>query len=447
MSAMSRPRTSSSARPSTSPGEEPSHAYDRSSDRSWPIAAAARRSCPTTSPTARPMAPSGSGSTSNQSPPTSALPAGRDVRGRDVEAGDLRDLGQQAALQGQGGGALGEEQPDVVERQPRAAPRCAAVTTASAVKPSTATRASTPSTRSRARSGTTIALPRPSRRSRSSCTGVVRAGQAGHVDRVRRRDEAGAAGQRLGDLGRPRQPADVLVRQRACRLPVVRVGDDQVDAVEPAAVVGHRDEAPGGQRRDGDVAEGVHRVVVLQVPRQLVADPGQQVQPGRRLVGHVDLEVPCALGLHAVGDVDLDPDVVGDPPGLVDDRADHHLVPEGCAVAPVVADDRGHRSLLVQGGPDARDGDRVGVRTLQEPAVAAEDVLGRVAGEPGERAVHPDEGVVLPERVRDREREVAGEHRVQRQVVLPPDHLVVAAHEANRASVACTAGTPREAEP
>ena len=90
---------------------------------------------------------------------------------------------------------------------------------------------------------------------------------------------------------------------------------------------------------------------------------------------------------------------------------------------------------------DARDGDRVGVRALQEPAVAAEHVLGRVAGEPGERAVDPDERVVVAERVGDREREVAAEHRVQRQVVLPPDHLVVAAHDADCASVARTAGT------
>ena len=49
------------------------------------------------------------------------LPAGRDVRGGDVEPGDLRDLRQQAALQGQRGGALREEQPDVVQGQAGAA--------------------------------------------------------------------------------------------------------------------------------------------------------------------------------------------------------------------------------------------------------------------------------------------------------------------------------------
>ena len=162
-------------------------------------------------------------------------------------------------------------------------------------------------------------------------------------------------------------------------------------------------------------------------------------------VRHVDLEVAGAIGLDPVGDVGLDPDVVGDPAGLVDDRADHHLVPERGAVAPVVAQDRGHGAPLGEGRADARHRDRVGVRTLQEPAVATEDLLRRVAGEPGERAVHPDERVVVAERVGDREREVAAEDRVQRQVVLPSDHLVVAAH--TETSVACTAGTRRDAEP
>ena len=53
-------------RPVPLPRVRPEH------QRSWPIAAAAMRSCPITSPTATPTEPSGSGSTSYQSPPTSA---------------------------------------------------------------------------------------------------------------------------------------------------------------------------------------------------------------------------------------------------------------------------------------------------------------------------------------------------------------------------------------
>ena len=209
--------------------------------------------------------------------------AGRDVRGGDVEAGDLRDLRQQAALQGQGGGALGEEQPDVVEREARATPQVRGRhhrVGGEALGGDEGQHAEDAVARAQ-RDHHRAAEAEPAQQVE---LGGRRPGrETGHVDGEGRGDETRTAGQRLRDGGRAREPADVLVGERARGLLVVRVGGDQVDAVEPAAVVGDRDEPPGGQRGDRDVAEGVHRVVVLEVLRELVADQGQQVEPGRRL--------------------------------------------------------------------------------------------------------------------------------------------------------------------
>ena len=71
---------------------------------------------------------------------------------------------------------------------------------------------------------------------------------------------------------------------------------------------------------------------------------------------------------------------------------------------------------------DAPHGRRVGRRALQEAAVAPDDLVGLVAGDPGERGVHPHQRVVRLARVGDGERDVGGDHRPlpQRLQVAPP---------------------------
>ncbi len=53
---------------------------------------------------------------------------------------------------------------------------------------------------------------------------------------------------------------------------------------------------------------------------------------------------------------------------------------------------------------------RPGGRSLQQPAVAADDLGRAVLGEPGERGVDPDQRVVLAAGVGDRERHLGGDH-------------------------------------
>ncbi|CPU67387.1 Uncharacterised protein [Mycobacteroides abscessus] len=67
---MRMPWTSWSTRSSTGPGVVSSYAYERTTERSWPMAAAASTSCPTTSPMTRPTTSGAICRTSYQSPPT-----------------------------------------------------------------------------------------------------------------------------------------------------------------------------------------------------------------------------------------------------------------------------------------------------------------------------------------------------------------------------------------
>jgi hypothetical protein len=57
------------------------------------------------------------------------------------------------------------------------------------------------------------------------------------------------------------------------------------------------------------------------------------------------------------------------------------------------------------------DGGGVGRRPLQEAAVAPDDLLGRVAGDPRERRVDPDQGVVRLPGIGDGEGDVRGDDR------------------------------------
>ena len=84
----------------TAAGPSPAPASARTALRNWPIALAARRPRPTTSPTTIPTLPPGSSKASCQSPPTSRYSIGGLVERRDREARiDGRRAGEQAPLQ------------------------------------------------------------------------------------------------------------------------------------------------------------------------------------------------------------------------------------------------------------------------------------------------------------------------------------------------------------
>ena len=230
---------------------------------------------------------------------------------------------------------------------PARRPRCAAVTTASAVNPSTCARG--PARRARGRApaaGTTIALPEaePAQQVELRGRGPARAGRRCRSRTASRRSPGPLVSASV-TLGARESQLTSSFGQRARRL---------------AGRAGRR--RPGGRGRTGRGRRSPRRSPrwpargSAMSPRASTASSYSRCWASSSLIrasrssravawcGHVDLEVARALGLHAVGDVDLDPDVVGDPPGLVDDRADHHLVPERRAVAPVVADDRGDRA-------------------------------------------------------------------------------------------------------
>ena len=100
-------RTCSSSRPTPRAGSSVRSVVDRSTARTWLIACAAARPCPTTSPTTRHTAPEGRVNTSYQSPPTCAV-AARDVAGGELQPGDLGEPGgQQVAAHHRGRRALG----------------------------------------------------------------------------------------------------------------------------------------------------------------------------------------------------------------------------------------------------------------------------------------------------------------------------------------------------
>ena len=98
-------------------------------------------------------------------------------------------------------------------------------------------------------------------------------------------------------------------------------------------------------------------------------------------------------------------------PRAVEDRADRQLVPEGGAVLAVVQQRHrdGPPAASVPAGCAATAS--VGRRALQEPAVAADRLLGGVAGDPRERRVDPHQRVARLPGVGDGEADVGGHHR------------------------------------
>ena len=186
MSAMSSPRTSSSARARTSPGDEPVPRVRPQQRAQLAHRGGGAQVVPDDVPDRE--ADRAVGQRQHVEPVAAHLgaPGRRHVRGGDVEPGDV--AGSRAAGCAAASARRCARRGTAARcRAPgrRRRPRWAAVTTASGVKPSTATRHSTPSTRSRARSGTTSALPRPSRRSSGELLRCGPGGQARDVDRVR----------------------------------------------------------------------------------------------------------------------------------------------------------------------------------------------------------------------------------------------------------------------
>jgi hypothetical protein len=148
---------------------------------------------------------------------------------------------------------------------------------------------------------------------------------------------------------------------------------------------------------------------VLGVGAGLLGDRAGQLGlvPGGLLRGERGLPFP--LHTDALGDVGLHADEAHQGPGAVEDGADRQLVPERGAVLAVVQQGRGDRALLREGGPDLRDGRRIGRRTLQEPAVPADRLVRLVAGDPRERRVDPDQRVIRLPWVGDGEGDVGGD--------------------------------------
>ena len=75
-------------------------------------------------------------------------------------------------------------------------------------------------------------------------------------------------------------------------------------------------------------------------------------------------------------------------------RRDRQAIPERRPILPVVQELHDARALRVEGGPNRRHIVGVGEGPLEEPAVAAEDFVGRVAGHPLEAFVHIDKRLV-----------------------------------------------------
>ena len=216
----------------------------------------------------------------------------------------------------------------------------------------------------------------------------------------------------------------------AVAMPRGRLPDD-------AVVVDHGEEDPVGQQRDAQRGQPVEQLRHVQRGAQRAGGLGHQRQPALRPlgvgprplgVGTGPLGVraglfslptgrpfgaegggPLLLDPHPLGHVGLHADEGHQAPVAVEHRRDGQLVPEGGAVLAVVQQRRGDRLLLAQRLAELLHPGGVGGRALQEPAVAADDLLGAVAGDPGEGRVDPDQGVVGLAGVGDGEGDVGGD--------------------------------------
>nr|WP_262347687.1 hypothetical protein [Nocardioides sp. S-1144] len=210
---------------------------------------------------------------------------------------------------------------------------------------------------------------------------------------------------------------------------VAEVTDELLGAVlggEDAEVVGAarpEDQGEVGDPRDEQVDQPAVGVGDVGGADQAAAGVDEQLEPllgglGRRPGPALGEQrgVAGAVGLDPPGHVGLDADEVGERALGAVDRADVHLVPVRRAVLAVVQ--HGARDVLAgtDGPADAVDVGRVGAGALEEPAVATDRLLQRVAGGGGEGGVHPDQGQVGVGRVGEGEGQPGGHHRARVQV-------------------------------
>ncbi|GJD95637.1 hypothetical protein OCOJLMKI_2850 [Methylobacterium iners] len=180
---------------------------------------------------------------------------------------------------------------------------------------------------------------------------------------------------------------------------VRRDAEHRLGAVRPGQHVGERVEIPGADlgRLDGEVprflAEGETFPVGLPLGRQ-----------GRVLA----LEGGHALPLQR--HVELAGEEVGQLAGGVVDRRHEQPVPERRTVLAVVADVGLNGARRGDGLAELLHDGRIGLRSLQEAAVAPHDLVAIVAGQAAERVVDEDDWVVGQPRVRDDHRHARGVH-------------------------------------
>ncbi len=256
---------------------------------------------------------------------------------------------------------------------------------------------------------------------------------AGHV--------AGLAVLRRLDLGARFDPADRPVR------PVDAVFDAIVGAGHavgdrgrgPFAIVGVNRFAPGGV---GELPIGIASEDLPaasragQLPGQQVELPdaqaaglGREAQPGRDILLRAEavaelshqgcvilLETGQAIALD--GHVDLAGEEIREVAGGVADRCQQQPVPERRAVLAMVADVDFYRAGRTHRRPDPGDNLRVGFRTLEEAAVAADDLLPGVAAQAAEGVVGEDDGIIVQPRVGDDHRHAGSPHGGDERIIL-----------------------------
>ncbi len=229
----------------------------------------------------------------------------------------------------------------------------------------------------------------------------------GDVDRGAGQADRGAVG-RAQHLGLDLQPHHPAVRtDRAVGDVVVAAGLDAVPhrVLHPGPVLGmHRGaQVVVGERQGGIAAE--------------VLAPDARGAQGLRLQVELPDAEPPGLGGEA-------------EPGLAVGLGTE-AVPEQRAVLAVVAQVDLDRGRCAYRRTDLRHRLGVGFRSLQEAAVAAQDLVARVAGEPAERVVGEHHRVVVLARVGDDHRHAGRPHRRHERIraVVAPAQLGADAEE------------------
>ena len=115
--------------------------------------------------------------------------------------------------------------------------------------------------------------------------------------------------------------------------------------------------------------------------------------------GIMDLETFEPLALDR--DIDLAREEIGQPAFRIADRRHQQTIPEHLAGLAIVENIGPHRHGGVDRGPDLRHRRGIRVGSLQEAAVAAENLVARVVAQPAESVVDKDDRVVGKPWVRD----------------------------------------------